>query len=861
MKLVLKNFRCYTNQTFEFNDDHITLINGPSGRGKTTILLAIQFALCGLTNYRYLISYNKNSCEVNLVYKKFHIKRTKRPNILNVEVDGHLYEDKEAQVIINKYFGAINSSAFFIDMSHLEKMEFLEKIVNGDCDVKDLKIKIKNEISCLNKELAILDSQILNTESMLDIVQKPKKIDKPSKEVFFNDLNLTNLSKKDLILKKEETIKQLEQEKLNNIKYNGLMVELKVIKDEISSLGYLDDKIQECIESLNKKLYDLKEENKKFNKLKEDFLIAEDSLKELKNYEHFKEDDYHDINKKINALDRKIEQCAKADGLRVYNDAKIEYEEALNQEMLEWQQKVEFCQTRIGATRRREDGDEDPTDKIQKVESDLSDLNSLEQTRIKFELAHSFNSKHNLNDIRDQIEALKLKFFKSYKCNNCNHKIVINMDTFEMENSTFIPGSFFTETLNDTPKAAWSNLNEKMFNSTIKDQLQKLNVLRDKFEQNDEFMETININKIKDDINLIKEHIKLKEDLKQIEFFKPSTMLTKMQKKVLKLGLRLPLLVENEIENENTDVEGDLNSLKDKKRDLTVQLNELSQQLRVKNNLLNKINNIRFYDASKHSNVLRVLEECVEETKEKSIELEKFKNKKRLEGKLADIKTQIAELNFDKETVLRLEQFLNAVELGLQYHQLYNDYKNFHIQLNKYKKVKEALTNFKTTKENMERTYLKTLLFKQKVIESEHESLQFMINIINTHLSILLQDFFSESFGDPIQIYLELINDTRPQVNTVINYKGNSVDYKSLSTGEYARVKLAFDLTFKEILGENIIMLDECAANLDQDLSTKIFNKIKTNFPSKTILVVAHQVVMGSFDHVLNINNALSEHF
>ena len=156
-------------------------------------------------------------------------------------------------------------------------------------------------------------------------------------------------------------------------------------------------------------------------------------------------------------------------------------------------------------------------------------------------------------------------------------------------------------------------------------------------------------------------------------------------------------------------------------------------------------------------------------------------------------------------------------------------------------------------KKNKEQIYLKTLLLKQKVIEAEHESLQFMIDTLNTHLQILLADFFSESFGDPIEIYLELISDKRPQVNTVINYKGNKVDYKSLSTGEYARVKLAFDLTFKEILGENIIMLDECTANLDQDLSTKIFGKIKTSFPSKTILVVAHQVVTGTFDHILSL--------
>ena len=129
MKLTLKNFRCYTDQTFEFDDDTITLINGPSGHGKTTILLAIQFALYGSSNHKYLVSHNKVSCEVTLCYKNFMIKRTKRPNILNVEIDGKLYEDKEAQVVLNKYFGITNSSVFFMDLSTEQKMEqfFIEK--------------------------------------------------------------------------------------------------------------------------------------------------------------------------------------------------------------------------------------------------------------------------------------------------------------------------------------------------------------------------------------------------------------------------------------------------------------------------------------------------------------------------------------------------------------------------------------------------------------------------------------------------------------------------------------------------------------------------------------------------------------
>ena len=40
MKLVLKNFRYHENKTFEFDDTKggLTLISGPSGQGKSTIL-------------------------------------------------------------------------------------------------------------------------------------------------------------------------------------------------------------------------------------------------------------------------------------------------------------------------------------------------------------------------------------------------------------------------------------------------------------------------------------------------------------------------------------------------------------------------------------------------------------------------------------------------------------------------------------------------------------------------------------------------------------------------------------------------------------------------------------------------------
>jgi len=826
MKLTLKNFRCYTNQVFDFDDDTITLISGPSGHGKTTILLAIQFALYGLSGHKYLISHNKSSCEVVLVYKNFKIKRTKRPNILNLEVDGKLYEDKEAQVIINKYFGTNNSSTFFMDMSHLEKMEFLEKIVNADCDVKELKMRIKSEISYLSKELAILDGQISNTESMLKLVQKPAKVEKPGNEIAEA---LKDLSKEELMLKKEQSIKQLERENLNKEECNALNVHLNVLRGEIASLGSVDPQIRRRVEDSRRRLAELEVCNGRFNKLRERFLVAEDALKELPKYDHANDDQLHRIEQRIQELDKKIDKCTILKDLHVLNNLETEYNEALDHERLEWQRRVDLIQDQLIPLRH----------------TPKQDVSCLKQICAEFELVQAFNAKHDLDDIDEQIKALRLTFFKSYTCSNCNHKIVINMDTFEVVPSSDPP---------HTTEVSVSPSRDSRVDERIKERLQELIQLKGRVSQNSAFMQVTNIDEVRSNIATADKVTKLEDNLRQLGSFKASTTLNKMKKKIDKMKAALSSsLSDLRDAGEVSDV--DVDTLKDERRESTIELNTLSQQLKVKRGLLKKIEASQAYDAEEHSETKRSIECCVRALQERSGELDKLKRKERLEDKIKSLKTQLDQLRFDAAAIPRLSQLLKDIDGGLEYHAQYSNYINFHVQLKKYKMIKDTLNNFITSKQKMEHTYLKTLLFKQKVIEAEHESLQMVVNTVNTHLAVLLEDFFSESLGDPIQIYLELkvVSETRPQVNMVINYKGNSVDYKSLSTGEYARVKLAFDLTFKEILGETIIMLDECTANLDQDLSTRIFDKIKASFPSKTILVVAHQVVRGTFDNVLTL--------
>ena len=47
MKITLENFKCYEKKEFDLGDNNMVLISGVSGRGKSTILDAINFCLFG----------------------------------------------------------------------------------------------------------------------------------------------------------------------------------------------------------------------------------------------------------------------------------------------------------------------------------------------------------------------------------------------------------------------------------------------------------------------------------------------------------------------------------------------------------------------------------------------------------------------------------------------------------------------------------------------------------------------------------------------------------------------------------------------------------------------------------------------
>ena len=155
MILVLKNFLCYTEKTFEFAEEGLSLISGPSGCGKTSILRAIFFVLFGEGNK--VQHYGETSCSVEMTWGDMNIVRTKRPNRLVVN---GIYEDSVGQEIINKKFGETFKTSGYIQQNNLVQCSVLGEIKCWICSkfqscfVEESKPKVESNGSCRSEEFA-----------------------------------------------------------------------------------------------------------------------------------------------------------------------------------------------------------------------------------------------------------------------------------------------------------------------------------------------------------------------------------------------------------------------------------------------------------------------------------------------------------------------------------------------------------------------------------------------------------------------------------------------------------------------------------------------------------------------------------
>jgi DNA repair exonuclease SbcCD ATPase subunit len=810
MKLKLKNFRCYLEKEFDFGDSGITLISGISGVGKTTILLGIQFVLFG--SGTKLVSYGKTSCSVELEFNDLKIIRTKRPNRLVVN---DIYEDDAGQEIINNIFGLTfettgyisqNGLNSFILMSPVEKLGFLEKFAFKDINLDDMKLRCKSYISKCNDEFISVTSQVELLKKILESQDKPKKIIFPIKckkehqEIIIKNENIGFKNAEILIKKSNKNLRLFENE-LSDLKVylaniSNKKENLNIILEKLSNL---DKELRELNfdSSINIKEYELQLLNivkyKELNDLEKGF--KENVLK----LEQIKREELDSYNEKLQKYKEEIWQDYKYDELIINIQ---DYRELLikMKELNKYRKEIK---------------------KYEDIDDKLFENNKEKIEKNKLELI-------NFEKIYDKLKSQE----NIYQCPSCSCNLRF-VDDKLIESSEEIINEFNITTVKnmiDKLKKEINNLDKDIrnieYNLKIKNNILKnISDISDNYEEMDIEEIENNIIDLEDykKINKDKEE-KVKELIYKIEnniFSSSYTSFNKMvlndKKKIEELKKFCESYNNNIDENELRKIINNYKYNKDKydrfeleKKNLLKEENKIREDIII----LDKNYKTKYTDVKELSKIQKSISECIQD-----VETYELKRKNHCDN-----------LNKIKDWEINNEKLL------------------------KYQELVDKVNNMEILEKEVSNKYSAAKLLKEKILEAESISLLNIIESINIHAQIYLEAFFIDN---PINIRLlpfkETKKITKPQINLEIEYKSMECDFNSLSGGEQARVILAFTLALAEIFNTPLIMLDECVANLDQETTSIVFDGIREHYKGKLSLVIAHQVVMGHFDKIIQI--------
>jgi len=809
MKIRLVNFRCYSDNTFEFGDDGLVLISAASGSGKSTILMGIQFALFGTGTK--VSSYGKTACRVELEFDNMKIVRTKRPNklILNDE-----YENDAAQAIINKHFGdtfdvtgyisqnALNS---FIIMSPTEKLEFLEKFAFKNIDLGKIKERCKSLITQRNDKLKETIAQLELTNKVVDELKEPIKVNFPLKGKKIDYEKITKneeIRKKNcdvLIKRNRNTIEKLHEE----------LKDIEVLNTFLNSKN-------ENIESLTEKLAELSLSEKKIQYIGDELLSKyKNTLKTILNQKEFtllenryqtdKDKLYKMKEEEINKLNEELQNLSD-NTWKDYSEKEIQDTIKETKDILKDAKRISFLNKEL-----KDIIVEDVVNKKEKLEIYKQEL-------------------QNNKELIDKLEKQKI----IYCCPSCNKKLSFRDNKLHINEDDFINEDIDVDNIKKEVIKLKNNI--KTLESEISDNessLKRKNKLEKEINEiKSQYDEDINENTLSEDLEYFENYYKaeqvknkriltiknnIEEDIFSSSYESFKRELSNLERKVNKLKKTFEEFDDEYSEEELRDI-----IIKEEKNKEAIerQLNE-KEKLEEERKLFNKQTkdkkdkHISKYEEIRH---IEDIESLIKENKEKIDELETKK----------------------EEHIKNLENI-----------QKYNDYIK---EKDNYESWTKKLKDLEIQEKDDRLKYSGATLLKEKILEAESIALANIVDSINTHAQLYLDAFFADN---PIIVRLlpfkETKKNNKPQINIEIQYKDMECDLNMLSGGELSRVVLAFTLALGEMFNTPMLLLDESTASLDQEATTVVFDAIKENFKGKMVLIIAHQVIQGVFDKIIKL--------
>jgi DNA repair exonuclease SbcCD ATPase subunit len=826
MKIYLKNFRVYEDKTFEFDEKGFFLISAPSGYGKSTILLGINYALYGVG--KNIVKRQKPGCEVHFYFEDMKIIRTSKPKRLIVN---DIYEDDVAQNVINEKFGdcfnvtgyiAQNALNSFIIMSPIEKLQFLEMFAFKDINLikikNDLKILEKQKYDCYNKvksELNII-TNILETSLV-----EPKKVSFPFKKSQEGQIDEIYNNATSRIDKYLETLKNLETVIQKNILKKN---DLKILETNLSNK---DDNIDNLIDQLNNLSID-NEDNENLEQNYNDLLNYRKKLKIQREKKKLEEQLLSQKNQ-MNEMKKKEDDEINQEKIKIKNELWVEYDK------------------------------DDVEENIKDLKNSLNDMKQLNFLKKKLKnLEDDIENKITITELNEQIHSVEEEIEKikrkldiieklkeSYTCPSCHTLLNLNENNQLILLKNDIVDNKLQKENESELKKQLLNLNQEKKNLLIeiseKTQKQKqisslTNQIKEIEDSYEEILSEAEIQEALNDMNkYFLTQIGLEEKLKKLNSKKNnySSSLKYFDDQIQELEERL-----EEYLNEETELSECENFDEFYKNE-----DDLNKKISEYERILEK------YKHQKENKKKLLLEKKRQEDQRKSFMrdfIEKYDD-------IEDIDVVEKRIQEKQEEKTEFETKLNKMKKTKED---IENYKNYLLEKKKYDDILEKKNNLEKQEKIENDEYLSVLKFKEKILETESIALINIINTINVHAQFFLEKFFPEnSLIVTLTTFKEVKKNSKPQINLDVIYDGEEADIASLSGGELARVILAFTLSLNEIFQTPLLLLDESTSSLEQETTTIVFDTIKEHFENKIVLCVAHQVTEGVFDEVVRLNN------
>jgi DNA repair exonuclease SbcCD ATPase subunit len=732
-----------------------------------------------------------------------------------------VYEDESGQNIINEKFGkkfdicsyiAQNSYKNFVLMSPLDKLNFIENIAFNNVNLSEIKLKLKRYISDCSQNLSISSTKLDTTRQIFN------NMIYPTKSVFPVKCKPNQIP---VVIKNVETRSRQQQQKL--VKLND---KLEKLKKQLSNIMILSTELankQQQIEKINN---DIMEKNKERDEILEKYK-GDDSLSSLqKKLELFL------ISKKILLLKDEIKQ-----GKTSLDDMYQEEIEHLNLKKLKLEKKL-----------WKEMSSQDLNTNLQELKSFKADMLKIEM--YKSQISENTIDQQEITDNENEIIRLKqqLKYYKelqqqqnTYECPCCNVVLKLETDRLVKYTATYIESNNETR---DTIASAITNIsneisllenknysNKKKLESNIK-LTKKIDDITQMYE------EIISVDQVDDNIKYFEDYKtqqkmyqnKLNEIVENITNKNLSSSYFNFKRKLEKKQKRLESLCNSNVNTEVELLEFDINDEESLRNDI-IQQNTLKHDL--------EINTTQIEKQQKELVDINIKISRLE--KSHLLKYKKIRNAEIVEEMISSQAQDITETIQEKT---KFELLLQKIEYWKKYKSELDNYNNLNQKIKQLEQLEISCRN----------KYNSSLKLKEKIIEAESVYMINIINLINIHAKMYLDNFFSEN---PIIVELQTYKKTskkiKPQINLLINYKSMEADLSMLSGGEISRVILAFTLALGEIFSSPIMLLDECTSSLDQDLNEEIIESIKQNFKGKYTLIIAHQTINGKYDNVVNV--------